>query len=176
MGKFIQGFLAGLLLMILGVLVAQHMGKISFNNSGPGDTEIVNSDSIAKSAPINILDVSYSCVQDVLIDQQDLIVETQYVDAFKEIPTETLQNVVNVLLRSRPCIKIKDIVNEYTANQNIYDNIIANAVIDPGAKKENEITNPDTTAKKSTNELQDPNPVAAHNGSEEKVQLGALKK
>lgn len=175
MGKFIQGFLAVILLVVLGVLFAQQTGKISFNNSGPGDKEIV-SDSLTESTPINILDVSYYRVEDVLVDQQDLITETQYIDAFKEIPTETLENVVNMLLRSRQCIKIKDIVNEYILNQNIYDNIVANAVIDPGAKKENEITNADTTAKKSTNESQDPNPVAAHNGSEEGVQLKALKK
>ena len=163
MGKFVKGLLVGVLAVILCALCAHQLGvcKISFDRSGPGDAELVYSDSIQQDVnPMNILDKTYLCAEDVLMDHQELVIEVRYVDTFRDIPDETLQNVVNILLRTRPCITIKDIVNEYLANQNIYDNIQPNAVIDPGANSDS-INKPTTETKpqESTN-IQDPNPVA----------------
>lgn len=164
MGKFFQGLLVGVLIMILCAFVAHQSGvcKFSFDRSGPGDTGLVYSDSIQQDiAPMNILEKQYSYAEDVLMDHQELVIEVQYVDAFKDLPETTLQNVTNMLLRTRPCITIKDIVNEYLANQNIYDNIQPNAVIDPGANSDSiNKTDAETKHQESTN-MQDPNPVAA---------------
>lgn len=168
MGKFIQGFIAAMCIMILCTFVA-HKTKMCNISFGPGDQEeIVCDSSQTETTPVNILEKQYSIVNidEMLLDHQELIVDVRYVDSFRELPVATIQNVANMLLRSRQYITIPNVVDEYIANKNIYDNIQPNAVIDPGAKKENEITNPDTTAK-STNELQDPNPVAAQNRSEE---------
>ena len=166
MGKFIQGFIAAMCIMMLCAFVA-HKTKMCNISFGPGDQEeIVCDSSQTETAPVNILEKQYSIVNidEMLLDHQELIVDVQYVNSFRELPVATIQNVANMLLRSRQYITIPNVVDEYIANKNIYDNIQPNAVIDPGEK--NKTTNPDTTAK-STNELQDPNPVAAQNGSEE---------
>lgn len=166
MGKFIQGFIAAMCIMILCTFVA-HKTKMCNVSFGPGDQEeIVCDSSQTEITPINILEKQYSVVNinEMLLDHQELIVDVQYVNSFRELPVATIQNVANMLLRSRQYITIPNVVDEYIANKNIYDNIQPNAVIDPGTK--NEITNPDTTAK-STNEPQNPNPVAAQNKSEE---------
>ena len=161
MEKFAKGFLTAILLAIIGVFVAYKCNKISFDSSGPGDTELAYSDSIQQDVnPMNILDKTYLCAEDVLMDHQELVIEVQYVDTFREIPDETLQNVTNILLRTRPCITIKDIVNEYLANQNIYDNIQPNAVIDPGANSDSINETTAETKLQEFTKVQDPNPVA----------------
>lgn len=164
MGKFFSGLLVGVLVIILCALVAHQSGacKISFNSSGPGDTELICGDSAyQESVPMNVLDKQYSFVNDVLLDHQELVVDVQYTDAFREIPEATLQNVTSLLLRTRPYITIKDIVNEYLTNQQIYDNIQPNAVIDPGANKDSiNKTTAEAKPQEST-DTQDPNPVAA---------------
>lgn len=161
MEKFAKGFLTAILLAIIGVFVAYKCNKISFDSSGPGDTELVYSDSIQQDMnPMNILDKTYLCAEDVLMDHQELVIDAQYVDTFRDIPDETLQNVTNILLRTRPCITIKDIVNEYLANQNIYDNIQPNAVIDPGANSDSINETTAETKPQEFTKIQDPNPVA----------------
>lgn len=106
----------------------------------------------------SILDKEYVCADDVISDHQQLMLEVKYIDGFRDVPEETIKNVVNMLLRARPSITIADIVNEYLANKNIYDNIQPNSVVadhdpdpvaanEPHKKLEPNEAVPDTTIK-----------------------------
>lgn len=106
----------------------------------------------------SILDKTYVCADDVISDHQQLVLEVKYIDGFRDVSEETIKNVVNMLLRQRPSITIADIVNEYLANKNIYDNIQPNSVVadhdpdpvatdEPYKKLEPNETVPDTTIK-----------------------------
>lgn len=153
MGKFANyatGFIVGLAIAIIVFVCFQASTggiKLMPQGSDNENAELIMGDSIQSNvSPSNILEKTYKSVTDVSMDHQELVSELLCVEAYKDIPDETVQNVATLLLRTRPTITISDIVHEYQANKKIYDNIIPNAISDqnsdpgPAIKSDQQIT------------------------------------
>lgn len=148
--KFEAGMLAGLgiaALIIAVIAISGYNIKVVPQESNGDATKITVKDSIQSNvSSSNILEKAYEFVTDVSFDHQELVSDLSYVEAYKNMPVETVQNVATLLLRTRPSITIPDIVHEYQANKKIYDNIIPNAISDqnsdpsPVMKSDQQIT------------------------------------
>jgi len=148
--KFEAGMLAGLGIVALIAIIMAILGckiKVVPQESRDNATEITVEDSIQSDvSSSNILEKTYKFVTDVSSDHQELVSDLSYIETYKNMPAETVQNVATLLLRARPSITIPEIVDEYKANKNIYDNIVPNAISDqnsdtgPAIKSDQQIT------------------------------------
>lgn len=66
---------------------------------------------------------TFASVNEVLLYQQNLAEDLEMQDIFLSMKRETIEDVVNVLKNREVSITVKNIVNEYRAGKQIYDNL-----------------------------------------------------
>lgn len=148
MKNFLLGVFAVLLGIVLGIGGLYLAGDIQL--SSVGDTQVIENDTVRRTCMGNLLTAQFSSASEVASIQDELSWEVSCTNVFREIPRPAVENVTNMLLRTRQHVTIYDIVKEYLQNKQIYDNIVPDAVIDQNTGGEN----PDpvtTTTTESTN-------------------------
>lgn len=127
--KIFQGFMA-FLGVILFILFVALIGKLTYEfyfgeDSGYEQQDVCpcNCDSVKPSSCLTLSTV-FTDPADVIVTQAELHNEVVYIDEFRDMPAEVLSNVSSVLLKQRAEITIMDIINEYNAHKNVYDNLL----------------------------------------------------
>lgn len=169
MKNFLLGVFAVLLGIVLGIGGLYLAGDIQL--SSVGDTQIIENDTVRRTCMGNLLTAQFSSASEVASIQDELSWEVSCTNVFRDIPRPTVENVVNILLRTRQHVTIYDVVREYLNNKNVYDNIVPDAVIenpDPVAttttdNTESTSTSTPTTATTDNIAPADPDPVAGKN-------------
>lgn len=156
MKNFFLGLMAGVCAAMLCVLVAHKMGNYDVPFAPSADETVIDE---AAPQPSSLLDKMYTLPQlnELLVDHQELVSQTQCIDTFEKLNTESVQAIANILLGANEQITIYDIVNEYTKNKTIYDNTVNISPVDTLSSTCTTPIEPDTTATRS---MRDPNPVA----------------
>lgn len=168
MKNFLLGVFAVFLGVALGIFGLHLAGDIQL--SSVGDTQVIENDTVRRTCMGNLLNAQFSSASEVASVQDELSWEVSCTNVFRDIPRPAVENVVNILLRTRQHVTIYDVVREYLNNKNVYDNIVPDAVIenpDPVATTTTESTNTSsantstpTTATTDNIAPADPDPVA----------------
>lgn len=169
MKNFLLGVLAVFLGVVLGVCGLYLAGDIQL--SSVGDTQVIENDTVRRTCMGNLLTAQFSSASEVASIQDELSWEVSCTNVFRDIPRPAVENVVNILLRTRQHVTIYDVVQEYLNNKNVYDNIVPDAVIenpDPVATTTTDNTssaNTSTPTTATTDNIApaDPDPVAGKN-------------
>lgn len=130
--KIFQGFMAFLGVILLMLFIALFARIVYREYSGENypkyDKELVcHCDTTCAPTCLTLMTM-FDNSQDVLVAQSDLQKEVEYIDQFRDMPSPILANVTTMLFKRRQSVTIEDIVNEYNANQQVYDNLKPEAI------------------------------------------------
>nr|DAV74015.1 MAG TPA: Protein of unknown function (DUF3042) [Bacteriophage sp.] len=123
MGKWIKGFLTASFMLFVAAL---GLATLTSCNYESGNRKIKNSDS---AFVVGIVDKychpEMSSVDEALMLQQQMLMEADYENVFRNMPPQTLKAVVHVMMHknSTPTFTVKDIAQEYLSSQKVYDNL-----------------------------------------------------
>ena len=116
--RFLGGYFALLVVMICAVIGLYSCDKVNAVCSSNG----VDSVYVAKYFE-SVTNPIFTSIEEVRIAQKQLAEEKTADEVFLNMPDNILNNVVNVCLNKNTVITKIDIVNEYRANKDVYDNL-----------------------------------------------------
>lgn len=152
-----KNFLLGVFAVLLGIVLG--IGGLCL--TGNITTETKSETQSVQTCAGSILSQPFESVTEILPIHQELNWEQSALAEFENMDPATVSNVANMLFKSYSHITIYEIVDEYKANRNIYDNIIPGAV--PDTVNSEPIATNDNSANETTTDGQtpsDPDPVA----------------
>ena len=125
------------LLLVAAISCIMHVACSHYNipdrgYDGPDSVYIAN-------AIENAVNPSFSTVQDMMSYQQKVIYDYSTDEIFRTMPEDVLMNVCSVCLKKYNTIEKIDVVREYKAGQNIYDNLPKSSNIDDRATEDSVI-------------------------------------
>lgn len=127
MKNFVFGAICALAILCLGWVFGQVIENKGWPNEKATVEDTIVFDEYCPALQIEclheVLSSEYANVQELNYIHKKIVEELTSIEKFRELPETTLQNVANVLLRTRPRITIPDILDEYSNNANIYDNV-----------------------------------------------------
>ena len=116
MGKFIKGILA------FFMLIAAFLGVMSVTSCSKKPLSQYDKNNIVKVVEEHNNPVMSS--YDEVLSFQNVIKENYKIDEqFRSMPHDILENVVTVCLNKQTTVTKKEIVAEYLANSQVYDNL-----------------------------------------------------
>lgn len=118
-GRFLGVYLATLVVALLAIISLNSCDKITTNLAG--ETSVEDTSIVADVEAI--INPSFTTVQEVIDFQAKLVEDYSVDETFKSLPGSVITNVATVCLKKFSTITKKGIVDEYRANQSVYDNL-----------------------------------------------------
>lgn len=165
-----KNFLLGVFAVLLGIVLG--IGGLCL--TGNITTETKSETQSVQTCAGSILSQPFESVTEILPIHQELNWERSALTEFENMDPATVSNVANMLFKSYSHITIYEIVDEYKANRNIYDNIIPGAVPDT-VNSEPIATNDSSTDETSAETSSDPDPVAEPEQNAKNTSLDSIK-
>lgn len=117
------------ILCLVGILLGALAYGVFVDRSSPIHIDNVFSDNAAEAvqpAIVSPIDVVFYDITDVVEAQTETIEEAGCLYTFRNLSLSTLRNITCVLLDKGVPLTIRNIINEYNTNADIYDPISAN--------------------------------------------------
>ncbi len=116
--RFLGGYFALLVVMICAVIGLHSCDKVNAVCSSNGVDSVYVTECIKATA-----NPTFTSLTEVKVAQKQLAEKYSVDEVFLNMPDNILNNVVNVCLNKNTVITKTDIVNEYRANKDVYDNL-----------------------------------------------------
>ena len=109
-----------LLFATIGVLL---VGCDRLGVNSPGDNYDTSDSAMVAEYVNSVVNPSIMDVTEALSLKSHMLEEQAIDSAFLSLSDNTIRNVVNVLMKKNSFVRKKDIIAEYRANKNVYDNL-----------------------------------------------------